>query len=80
MSYHLLVSLDTESGVIKRYRRGACGKAEKLGQDFFRRWSFIRRDDEQPIYNLIQAFRASWEPPQDPTPTAPPTMRMARAA
>lgn len=75
----LLVSLETDTGVVRRYRRGPAGKAEKVGQDFFKRWGFARQE-EVAVFDMLQAYRIDWTPPEDPTPTGAPNMRMARAA
>lgn len=79
MTYRLIASLDTKTGELRRWRRGARGRAEKLGQDRFTDWPAIRNLEEQ-VYDLIQAFRSAWAPSDDPTPSAPPTVRIARAA
>jgi hypothetical protein len=79
MTYRLLVTLDTATGVVRRWRRGERGRAEKLGEDRFPRWLSVR-DLEDQVYKLLQDFRAAWTPPETPTPSAPPTQRVAKAA
>lgn len=76
----LLVSLDTKTGNVKRWRRGPAGKAQEIGRGMIPRWDLIRRDEEAEIYDMIQGFRADWTPPEDPGPSAPPNVRMAKAA
>lgn len=71
-----LVSLDTVTGAVRRYTRGAGNVADAAGVAKFEHWA-QHRCDEQLCWEVIQDFRIghmprSWpEPDNDPLPPMP---------
>ncbi len=77
-----LVSLDCETGFVRRYLRGPRNKPEETGRAQFSEWD--AKLDEPDLWakvaDWLRAFRADYCPPEDtdPRPTSP--IRVANAA
>lgn len=74
-----LVSLDCTNGRLRRYMRVEGNKPVETGRDKFKRWIVARQSEDQ-VFDLIQAFRTAYEPPEEPGPRPTPPLRTAMRA